>query len=622
MPRPIPVAAGLAAGLFVTAAYAETEAGATDAHIDTSRLDPLVVTPSRVVQTVDESLASVTVIEREAIERQQPRQLSELLQGRAGVSFSSNGPFGKSSGLNLRGTESGHTLLLVDGMRLSSATAGQPAWQFLPPQQIERVEVVRGPRSSVYGADALGGVVQVFTRRGEPGEPRVNAFVGGGSLGTYEAGAGVSGGSESTRYSLSGGYLETDGIDVQDGVGDSADDGYDNSSVTGRVSHQLSPQVELFASGLYAEGATEFDRASYSSARTDFAQAAGRAGARIDVTEGWRTEIAYGHSRDEQDTYYGGQLDNRFNTTRDYLSWRNDLDLAPWAELSVGTDWREARVSGTTDYAETSRDNWGVYQLLTLDLARHRLEVSSRYDDNEAYGGHTTGQLAWGYALTERWQARASYGTAFKAPSFNDLYYPPSMFSTGGNPDLEPEESRSYEAGVRYTGPAGYVDLAAFRTDIDNLIDWAPTPSGKSQPQNVEEARITGMELESGGAVGPWQLQGAVTLMDHGNPNEPGSRLNRRPNASLRLDVDRSWQDLELGGTVVARGRSFEKLYGGGTERLAGYGLLNLRAAYHLDPQWTVRAQLKNALDKDYQTAAGYNQPGRAAYISVHFNQR
>ncbi len=618
MPRPIPVAAGLAAGLFVTAAYAETEAGATDAHIDTSHLAPLVVTPSRVVQTVDESLASVTVIDREAIERQQPRQLKDLLRGRAGVSLHSNGAFGKTTSLSLRGTGAGHTLLLVDGMRLGSATTGQPAWQHLPPQQIERVEVVRGPRSSIYGADALGGVVQVFTRRGEPGEPRVNAFVGGGSLGTYEAGAGVSGGSESTRYSLSGGYFETDGIDVQDGVGDSADDGYDNTSVTGRVSHRLSPQVELFASGLYAAGETEFDADDlmsgepYDSAYQDYAQAAGRAGARIDVTEAWATEIAYGHSRDEQDTYYEGQFANRFDTARDYLSWRNDLVLAPWATLSVGTDWREARISSTTDYAETSRDNWGVYQLLTLELARHRVEVSSRYDDNEAYGGHTTGQLAWGYALTERWQARASYGTAFKAPSFNDLYYPPS-----GNPDLEPEESRSYEAGVRYTGSDGYVDVAAFRTDIDNLIEWAPTPAGMWQPQNVEEARITGMELESGGEVGPWQLRGAVTLMDHGNPNEPGSRLDRRPNISGRVAVDRRWQDLELGGTVVARGRSFEE-----DKRLAGYGLLNLRAAYHLDPQWTVRAQLKNALDKNYQTAAGYKQPGRAAYVSVHFNQQ
>lgn len=609
------LAAGTAASLAFVAAPDAARSESAEA------LPPVVVTPTRVSQTVDETLSSVTVIEREAIERQQPKELQDLLQGRAGVNFSSRGSFGKDTSLSLRGTDSGHTLLLVDGMRLGSATAGQPAWQFLPPQQIERVEVVRGPRSSIYGADALGGVVQVFTRRGEPGEPRVNAFVGGGSLGTYEAGAGVSGGSESTRYSLSGGYFETDGIDIQDDVGDSADDGYDNTSVTGRVSHRLSPQVELFASGLYAAGETEFDRASYSSARTDFAQAAGRTGARIRVTDAWLAELAYGHSRDEQDTYYEGQFANRFDTARDYLSWRNDLALAPWATLSVGTDWREARISSTTDYAETSRDNWGVYQLLTLELARHRVEVSSRYDDNEAYGGHTTGQLAWGYALTERWQARASYGTAFKAPSFNDLYYPPSMFSTGGNPDLEPEESRSYEAGLRYTGSSGYFDAAVFRTDIDNLIDWAPTPSGKSQPQNIKEARITGVELESGGAVGPWQLKGAVTLMDHGNPNEPNSRLNRRPNASLRLDTDRRWQDLELGATLLARGRSFEELYGGGTERLAGYGLLNLRAGYHLGPRWSVRATVDNALDKEYRTAADYNQPGRTAYLSIHYGR-
>lgn len=595
------------------------------AHADSAKgqsLPPIVVTPGRTAQTVDEALASVTVIDREEIDRQQPKQFTDLLQGRAGVGVTSNGPFGKASSVRLRGTDSGHAILLIDGVRMGSATLGSAAWQFLPPSEIERVEVVRGPRSAIYGADAIGGVVQVFTREGREGPPRVNAFAGAGSFGTHEYGAGVAGGTAETRYSLSGSHFHTDGIDVQDGVGDDDDDGHYNSSVSGKVSHRLFSGWELFASGLRSEGRSEFDRRDFfgndESAHHDFVHQATRLGARGDVTDRWHTELSIAHARDEQDTFYEGELNARHDTKRDQVSWLNDFTVTGNITWTAGLDWQEERVSGTTDYAESSRYNQAAFQVLAARYGRHQFSGSLRYDDNQAFGSHNTGQVAWGYEINDRLQGRLSYGTAFKAPTLNDLYWPGA-----GNPDLQPEESTTVEAGLRYAAGPFYWDAALFRSEIDDLIEWAPV-NGEWIPDNVDEARITGLELEGGYHQGSWLFRAAGTFLDTEDKGS-GRELRRRPNHTVRLDVDRELGAWAFGITALARGRSFND--DANNDRLAGQGLLHLRASYAIDRHWTVRAKVDNVFDKDFVTArdatnnVDYNQPGRAVFLSIHYAQ-
>lgn len=595
------------------------------AHADSEEaqsLPPIVVTPARTAQTVDEALSSVTVIDREEIDRQQPKQFTELLDGRAGVNVSSNGPFGKTSSVRLRGADSGHTVMLVDGVRMGSATLGSASWQFLPPSEIERVEVVRGPRSAIYGADAIGGVVQIFTREGREGPPRLNAFAGAGSFGTHEFGAGVAGGTADTRYSLSGSHFHTDGIDVQDGVGDDDDDGYYSSSVSGKVSHRLPNGWELFANGLRSEGRSEFDRRDSAgidqSAHHDFVQQATRVGARGEITDGWFTELSAAHARDEQDTFYEGELDARHDTKRDQASWLNDLTLTQNITWTAGLDWQEERVSGSTDYEESSRYNQAAFQVLAAQFGRHHFSGSLRYDDNQAFGSHNTGQAAWGYEINDRLQGRLSYGTAFNAPTLNDLYWPGA-----GNPDLQPEESSTAEVGLRYAAGSFYWDAALFRSEVDDLIEWAPV-NGEWIPDNVDEARMTGLELEGGYQQGEWLFRATGTFLDT-EDKATGRELRRRPNHTVRLDVDRELGAWAFGVTALARGRSFND--DANDERLAGYGLVNLRASYAIDPHWTVRAKLDNAFDKDHVTArdsqnqVDYNQPGRAAFISIHYAQ-
>ncbi|WP_019591165.1 TonB-dependent receptor domain-containing protein [Thioalkalivibrio sp. ALE20] len=591
---------------------------------DSATLEPVQVTATRLSQTVDEALASVTVIDREEIERLQPRQFTDLVEGRAGVSVSSAGPFGKQSSVRLRGTESDHHLMLIDGVRMGSATTGGASWQFLPPEEIDRVEIVRGPRTSIYGSDAIGGVTQVFSRAGREGPPRVNAFLGAGSFSTWEAGLGVAGGTGRTDYSLSVSMYDTEGINVQDDMGDDDPDGYDNTSLAGKVAHRLDNGIELFGNLLYSEGNTEVD--AFSTDETDFVHGAVQAGVRFPVLEQWDTELAYAQSRDENENFENGVADSRFDTRRDQLTWRNDVRLGERTDLIAGVDAYEDRVDSNEDFDEDSRYNVGVYSVVRTELGNHDLEGSLRYDDNEQFGDKTTGQVAWGMQATDALRLRASYGTAFKAPTFNDLYWPDEGWFRG-NPDLAPEESGTFELGGRYSASLAYVDVAVFETRVDDLIvnrcvancDDGNPFSDVYEPGNVENARIQGMEIEGGHDLGPWNSRVSLTLLD-AEDRDTGNELARRAPVSARFDLDRQIGDFSVGGTILARSRTYDDA--SNEERLSGYGTMNLRAAYALDPEWTVEGSLTNVFDRDYETQGGFNTPGRAAFVKLRYQQQ
>ncbi|WP_018861755.1 TonB-dependent receptor domain-containing protein [Thioalkalivibrio sp. ALJ3] len=594
--------------LATTPLLAETPDSDSEAHT----LDVVQVTAARIAQTVDEALSSVTVIDREEIERLQPQQFTDLLEGRAGIETSQNSAFGKTTSVHTRGTSSDHTLLLIDGVRMGSATSGGASWQFLPPEEIERVEIVRGPRTSIYGSDAIGGVVQVFTREGKKGPPRVNAFVGGGSFNTWETGVGVAGRTENTNYSFSLSHFETDGINVQDDVGDDDRDGYDNTSLATKVTHRLDNGAEVFGNMLYSEGSTEFDTDSqFSPDSSDFVHAALRAGFRIPVTRQWQTELSVGHSRDESENFLDGEFFSQFDTRRDMIDWRNDIDFGDRVYLVTGIDAHEDRVESDTDYDEGSRYNVGAYSVVQVDLGRHDLEGSLRYDDNEQFGDKTTGQVAWGMQASETVRLRASYGTAFKAPTFNDLYFPGF-----GNPDLDPETSRTFEFGARYTSGPYYADAAIFQTDLDQMITFDPIAF---RAENVDEARIRGVELEGGYDGAQWVSRASLTFLD-AEDRETGNELRRRSPVTARVDLDRQFQRFSMGSSVIAKSRAYNDR--DNEERLAGYGLLNLRASYQIAPEWQIQATVNNVFDKDYETARGYNQPGRAAFVKLRYQQR
>ncbi|AXY40959.1 TonB-dependent receptor [Halomonas sp. JS92-SW72] len=597
--------------LAIQAAEPQLESPA-EATAEATSLNPMVITAALAPRTADETLASVTVLDEATLRRQDPASLPDLLRGQPGVDVTSNGSFGKSSSVSIRGTSNSQSLLMIDGIRLRSATLGGPAWQFLDPRMFERAEIVRGPRGSLYGADAVGGVVQLSTPEGEEGAPQPRVSVGGGSFNTQRYSASLSGGSGGTSYYVAGSRFDTDGTPVRRG---GEDKGYDNTSGLVRLSHAFESGAEVGALALRARGNTEFDSFG-APAETDFVQQVSGVYGEIPVSDTWRSRLTLSEARDESDTLdaFGFSV---FDTQTRTARWENTLGFGVH-ELVAGAEYSEDSISSTNVYDETNRDNTAVFAQGLLDFSPVAVQASLRYDDNQAFGEEVTGSLALGYEFDAHHTLRASVGTAFRAPSFNELYFP--GFS---NPDLNAETSETYELGVRGQYRTLFWDLAAYQSDIDELIINVDTTGDGwvDTPQNVAKARIRGIELATGAEIDDWTLAAALTWTDPENRSglNAGNRIQRRASQSARFDVDRALGDWTLGASWILQGYRYEDA--ANTDRLNGFGLVNLRAGWDFAPMWSARLTVENALDKEYETARDYINAGRAAFVSVHFGQ-
>lgn len=569
--------------------------------------DPIIVTATRTAQTADESLASVTVITRADIERSQAKTVAELLTGNSGIDASVNGGYGKATSLFLRGTNDSHTVVLVDGMRLGSATLGTFSWQHLPLEQIERIEIVRGPRSSLYGADAIGGVVQIFTRKGKEGL-RAGATAGYGTYDSREYSANVSGAQGNFHYSASAARFATDGINARTvATANEPDaDGYRNDSFSTRVGYRFSNRTEIEAHLLHAQGQTQYDG---NPNQTDFIQNALGAEFRSAPTTYWDTTLRAGHSRDETDNFKDGVYRSTFDTNRRLLSWQNDVMLAERQLLSLGIDRQDDFIQSSSAYNATSRHNTGYFVQHQAEFAAHDLLLGLRRDDNQAFGIHDTGNLAWGYAmLGERLRFVASYGTAFKAPTFNQLYHPDV-----GNPDIKPEESESIETGLRGREGRTTWGVNAYQINVDNLIVFQPPTF---QAININRARIRGLETEVSMKTDKDRIALNITLLDPRDV-ETDKLLPRRAKRSLRIEAERALGLWRLGATWLAQSYRYDNPQN--TTRLGGYGVVDLHARYDIGKHWFLKARAANVFDKRYETAATYNTPGRNYFLTLGY---
>jgi vitamin B12 transporter len=591
---------------------------------DVSEVDPVVVTATRTAETADETLAPVSVVTREDIERTQARSTVDLLRGLPGVAVASFGGPGRVSNLYLRGTNPNQVLFLVDGIKVGSATTGQTELQNLPVDQIERIEVVRGPRSSLYGSEAAGGVVQIFTRRG--GGP-LTAFgsITAGSDQTAGISGGLRGGGDQGRFSISGNLDQSEGFDACSGRGfpyfdgcgtDEPDaDGWRNRGVSASAGYDFGERVSVDATFLRAETDVDFDGAFQNEAE-NVQQVAG-AQLRLRPLDAWDLKLAAGRSWDEQENLKDGVFASRFDTRRDSLSLQNDVAIGGAHLVTVGVDYQHDRITSDVEYTVDSRENIGVFGEYQVWLGPAAAKGSLRHDDNEQFGGHTTGDLVLGYDITDGLRVTAAYGTAFTAPTFNDLYFPGDPFFAGGNPDLEPEQSRSAELGLAgRTGPLDW-SLNLYETHIDDLITLVPPTFAA---ENLDRARIRGLEATTLGRVLGTDVAAYLTLLDPRNESDgpdDGNLLPRRPEQTFRLDLDRRFGAAGVGATLFAAGRRFDDP--GNRVRLDGYTLLDLRASYAFSDALSIRARLENVFDQDYETVAYYNQPGRGLYVTLRY---
>ncbi|WP_266168450.1 TonB-dependent vitamin B12 receptor [Dyella subtropica] len=592
---------------------------AADAAADSaSDLNGVVVTATRTEQTQASTLAAVTVIDRADIERLQPQSVQDLLQGTPGMSIANNGGLGKSTSLFLRGTEADHVLILVDGVKIGSATLGQASIQNIPVDQIERIEIVRGPFSSLYGSEALGGVIQIFTRRPQGGfAPNFN--LGYGTQQTVRAGAGVGGKVGDGWYAAEATHENTDGINACRGkpfphgagcyVYEPDRDGFRNHSVSLKGGYRFSEAWDADAQWLRTWGFNKYD-GSYTNQSEVVDQVAG---ARLHYrpSKALTLTLNVGQSADLSDDYENRVYVDTFNTRRDLGSLQGDLSLGGglW---SLGYDWQRDRVNSTTTYARTRRLDRGVFAQWQQTFGAQSLQASVRRDDNQQFGGKTTGSLLWGWDFTSVLRLTASAGTAFKAPTFNELYYPGY-----GNAALKPETSHNYELGLRGTHSWGNWSLNAFENRIRDLIAY---DASIGLPGNVERVRIHGVEAVANTSLAGWDLRGTATWLDPRNESNGPNHdkwLPRRAGRSARIDADRRFGAFSVGASVYAADDRYDDL--ANKQHLGGYALTDLRFAYAIDRAWKLQLSVRNVFDKRYETAAYYNQLGRTAMLSVSY---
>ncbi|MGH8474469.1 MAG: TonB-dependent vitamin B12 receptor [Methylococcales bacterium] len=582
-------------------------------------LDPVIVTATRTPRTADDTLASVSVIDREDIERQQAQSVQDLLRGLPGVGIANNGGLGKATSVFLRGTESDHVLVLIDGVKAGSASLGTTQFQNIPVEQIERIEVVRGPRSSLYGSEAIGGVIQIFTRKGGGGlKPFFS--IGGGSFRTFNASAGISGGGEQGWFNLSGSGLDTAGFNACNGKPSPGGagcftlepdkDGFRNLSGSLRAGYHFENGLDVDAHALVASGKTKFDGTFVN--ESESLQGVFGGTLRYSPFEIWDITLTAGRSLDESDNFLNRTFQTRFDTARDSLFFQNDVSIAEDHLLTLGFDYQADRVDSTTAFTVRSRDNKGLFAQYQGSYASHDLQLSIRRDDNEQFGVRTTGGAAWAYELSEGLRFSASFGTAFKAPTFNELYFPGF-----GNPGLGPETSRSLEFGLIGKDSWGNWSLNVYETHVDDLIAF---DSSRFAPANIDQALIRGLEATLNLRIVGWNLNTNLTLLDPENRSggsNHGNVLPRRAEQSFRVDADRRFGDFQVGATIQGEGRRFDDL--GNTRRLGGYSVVDLRGEYIFSKEWRLQARIVNLLDKNYETAAFFNQQRRSWFLTLRY---
>ncbi|MBA4682733.1 TonB-dependent receptor [Pseudomonas sp. MDMC216] len=590
--------------------------------------EPLVVTSGRLAEPQAQATAATTVFKRDDIERLQVSSVTELLERVPGLSVVRTGGAGSQTGVFLRGTSTAQTLVLVDGQRIAAASSGTSSLEFLAPEQIERIEVVRGARSALYGSDAIGGVIQIFTRQGDGQGLKPYARLAAGSDSTYQRSLGLSGGDKRTRFHLGAALDETAGIDAtRDSFGANGDDdAYRNRSFSLNLSHRFNDSLEVGFTALDQRGQVEYDDTFTGSLpTTDFLLSSISGFIEARVTEVWSSRLELGHSEDKRDSgndQAGGTI-SQFNTYRDAANWLNTLTLNENHQLLLGLDWYEDRAQGTTDFVEDSRWNRAAFVQHRYIGETFSTELGVRHDDNQQFGNENTWNAALTLPLNNANDLILSYSEGFRAPTFNDLYYPDFCFGgmcfPSANPDLAPERSKSYELQWRSRySDTGSLQASVYRTDIEDAI----VLDENFIPQNVQTARINGFEAAIQQELFGWQGSLALALIDP-RDRASGHTLQRRAKRALSLDLDRRFGDVSLG----AGWRAISGRYDDADNEIemSGYGLLNLRAAWQATQELGLSLKLDNLLDKDYAEATystpngrfGYNSAGRTALFAV-----
>lgn len=591
----------------------------------------IVVTATRIEQPLKQTLSSTSVITREEIEQSQAVDVPSVLKNLAGVEFYQSGGVGKQSSLFMRGTNSSHVLVLLDGVRINSATSGATALDQIMLDQVERIEVVRGNASSLYGSEAIGGVIQIFTRRGK-GEMAFNGSAGIGSHNTKRAAAGFGGQMGSTDLNLQVSRYKTDGVSAVNpailSTVNPDNDGFDNTSVSVNARHSFSDANSVSAS--LFDSASDNQTDSLSGLTTDGNSSQSHIQTASVALEnrlglGWLSKMQLSEGVDDTKYFVNGAPDavlgSQFKTTSDLFSWQNTVSVGDDDVLLLGLDKLGQHVASSTLYTRTSRTDDSLFAGYTGNYGAQQVQLNLRRDEYSDFGIANTWLLGYGLDVNATWRITATTATAFKAPTLNDLFYPFTDYgawgSYQGNPNLKPEHSRDSELGLHYLNAGQRVDVTYFDNRISDLIvnDY----QFASTMVNLNEARIDGVELAYNGQFDATGVKLAVTQQ---NPRDvaSGQALLRRAKLFSSAAVMQQKGAWLVGAEWQYSGeREDYDIVTYSRTTLASYSLVNFTAQYKLDKHVNLSLRADNLLNQDYMLAHGYNTLGRTLFIGVSY---
>ncbi len=599
---------------------------AASAHAQT-RLDTVVTTATRAPQKLSDVLSDMTVLTRDDIERQAVGSVADLLRRQVGFEMIRNGGPGANTSLFVRGADTRHTTLLIDGVRVDSQASSGASWNAIPLAQIERIEIVRGPASALYGSDAIGGVVQIFTRKGD-GKPVVDLGIGGGNRGLVKADASVSGRTGIVDYALSVAAEDSNGFNARPAPATPTftpdDDGYQSRNASLRLGVQLAAEHRLEVSALTSHVDADYDASA--TAKTDDRTVSDTRAMRLAWAAQWssdvRSELSVGESSERYETQPSPYVTKtRVRTYGFNTSW----NLGAAGTLQGLLERREDQLDNTGvigGHGKRHQDAVGAgWSWASGPLS---LQLNARHDRDSEFGGTSTGAVAGGYRLGAGWRVQASAGTSFRAPS---LY---QRFSDSGKASLRPEQGRNAELGLHYAAGRDEFSITAYRNRVRDLIVYVSKPvSGVAGPcpnlygcyDNVSEGRLQGLSLRGATALGAVRLSGTLDLQapkdsDKASANY-GKLLARRAktHGTVRAETDiGAWT---LGGQVLASAKRTDNLATG--NQLGGYALLDLDAQYAVTRQLNLQFKVDNVADRKYETARTYAAAPRQVFIGLRF---
>jgi vitamin B12 transporter len=602
---------------------------ATISHAQTQSLPETVVTATRVAQPVTDVIADVSIISRETLDLAGQTSLREILAQQPGVQFTSNGSYRSSTGLFLRGASSSQTIVLIDGIRVGSATSGTASLENIPLARIERIEILRGAASALYGPDAVGGVIQIFTREPTAGM-NIEVTAGLGTDGQAQAGMSLRGTTGAIGYSVGVSHERASGISVINNPAANSfnpdKDGFSTTSIDARLVGKLNRDHDLTLSLLNSKSDHQFDGTPFPNP-AGLTRLTSDAHAKPELTQtslkwdarwlpDWKSTVLVGKSQDDSISEYfrisdgvlGGR--SKFNTNRDQLSWQNDISFDADL-LTLLLETRSEKVDSSTAYTVSKREIDSAMVSYALNRKSWNALLVARRDHNSQFGSFSNWSLSGGYRLNDSLRAVGSLGTSFQAPTFNQLYFPGF-----GNSALQPQENRAAELGLKYDREAVALSAVLYRNNIEGFINPAT---------NVQSSRavLSGLTLSGNLTSGATQYALSYDYADprsfSTNPSTNNQRLVRVAKHVLNARVTQKLGEVSVFGEMkLSSDREDSRVnFAPGRDVLAGYGVLNLGANWSVRKDLALQARVNNVTDKQYTLANTYSMPGRNVFVSL-----